>query len=208
MDLNHRGSVMAMKLRTLFAAIAAAFTFILLTLPTFAEAKTTLMIVTGSGEFQSLETALTVTAREITTYQWTTDAAGATGATWKVTKTGAGGQVVASGKLNSAPAAGKFDRFDIPANAFLAATPPATAVTYQITIIPHNAANADLGPASTPVTVKQEASGPPPQVGANAVFPDVELVSYSVQLNTGKATLTVRLINRSNQATDPFYLSS
>jgi CubicO group peptidase (beta-lactamase class C family) len=44
--------------------------------------------------------------------------------------------------------------------------------------------------------------------GSNAVFPDVELVSYAVQLNTGKATLTVRLINRSNQATDPFYLST
>src|SRR5215510_11328450 len=178
-----------MKLRTLFAAITGAFgAFIVFALPTFAEAKTTLMIVKGSGEFQSLETAITVTNRQVTTYQWTTDEHTATGATWKVIKVGGGGQVVATGKLNSAPAAGKFDRFDIPANAFLAAAAPASAVSYHITIIPHNAANADLGAASAAVTVTQEPAGPGPTFGPNAVFPDVEFVSYAVQLNSGKAT--------------------
>jgi CubicO group peptidase (beta-lactamase class C family) len=196
---------MTINPRTLFAAIAA---FVALALPTFAEGKTTLMIVKGSGDFQSLETEITVTDRQITTYQWTTDEAGASGATWKVTKTTAPNVVVATGKFTTVPAAGKFDRFDIPANAFLAAAPPASPVSYSISLVPHNAANVDLGAGSPVVKVTQAPAGPGITFGPNAVFPDVELVSYAVQLNTGKATLTVRLVNRSNQATDPFYLST
>ena len=197
---------MTINPRTLFAAIAAAV--VALALPTFAAAKTTLMIVKGSGDFQSLETAITVTNQQITTYQWTTDEAGATGATWKVTKTTAPNVVVATGKLATVPASGKFGRFDIPANAFLGPAVPANPVSYSITLIPHNAANADLGAGSPVVKVTQAPAGPGVTFGPNAVFPDVELVSYAVQLNTGKATLTVRLINRSNQATDPFWLST
>ena len=194
--------------RTWFAAFAAAFGgFAVLTLPTFAEAATTLMIVEGSGASQSLVTAIAGPEQQVTTYQWSSDEAGATGATWKVTRTTAPDIVVATGHLSSAPPPGKTDRFDIPATAFLHALTPASPLTFSITLIPHNAMNVDLGVASPAVTVTQTPAGSGVSFGPKAVFPDVELVGYA-HTSTGDATLIVRLINRGEQATDPIWLSS
>jgi CubicO group peptidase (beta-lactamase class C family) len=195
------------KPRPLCAAIAVTFgTFVVLALPTFAEATTTLMIVKGSGASQSLVTGITGPEQQVTTYQWSTDEPGASGATWKVTRTTAPDIAVATGHLNSAPPPGKTDQFDIPAKAFLHELTPASPLTFSITLIPHNLMNVDLGTSPT-VTVTQTPAGAGASLGPNAVFPDVELVGYEVS-STGDAKLKVRLINRGKQDTDPIRLST
>ena len=93
----------------LISGLTAAF------IPATAIAAATLQIVEGSGEFQFLQTAITVVKPQTVTLQWTTDQA-ATAGTWQVTN--AANQVVASGE-SVAPTAGHFQRFSLPANAFL-----------------------------------------------------------------------------------------
>jgi CubicO group peptidase (beta-lactamase class C family) len=206
---------MTKALRVLVCAtivIAAGLAVTLATRIAFAGAN--LQIVRGSGEFQSLESSITVTKPEALTLQWTTDQAGATGGTWQVTKVGSG--VVASGEAQ-APTPGHFIRFTLVANAFLLPSPPASQVKFNITITPHNAAKQPLGAASAPVTVSQvpEGNQPPVVFGDNAVFPKVELVSYVekigvvplTQLHFAGADVTILVKNGGTPATDPMWLS-
>ena len=137
-------------LRTTIYSLGSLFTILA---STTALASTTLQVVRGSGEFQTIETAITVTKPEALTLQWTTDQAGATGGTWQVINVSGGNKVVAIGET-PAPTAGHFLRFAIPVNAFLLAT-TASPVKFSITIVPHNAAKQPLGAASQAVSVSQ-----------------------------------------------------
>ena len=197
----------------LCVAILAAGLFAVTFRSRIAFAAATLQVVRGSGEFQTLETSITVTKPEALTMQWTTDQAGATGGTWKVTKSN---QVVASGEAQ-APAVGHFVRFTIAANAFLLASPPASPIKFNITITPHNAAMQPLSAASAPVVVSQvpDSNQPPVVFGANAVFPKVELVNYQekigvvplTQLHYAGADVAVLVKNGGTPATDPMWLT-
>ena len=96
--------------------------------PTDTFAKATLKIVKGSGEFMTLEQAITVSAPESITFQWSTDQAGASAGTWQVTKPNGmnAPQVVASGESSPAPKVGHIAMFTIPASgagSFLRARP-------------------------------------------------------------------------------------
>jgi len=175
--------------------------------------KTKLELLTlGSAgkDFEEWGTALTVSAPQSFMFRWSTDQATATGGTWQVTKAGS---VVLSGE--SAPAAqpGHITWFTIPASggqSFLKLPAPSRgAVTYRITVTPHDAANKALGSASNTVTVKYAAQSPPPPVvfGPSANFPDIELVHYAEQIELyyfAKATVTLRAVNNSGTKTDPF----
>jgi CubicO group peptidase (beta-lactamase class C family) len=193
----------------ILARLALALAFLL---PAAAFAGTTLQIEQGSGDLQSFQTAITVDAPEAVAIRWQTDASGATGGTWVVTRASNPNQIVAQGETGAAPAVGHIAVFTIPATgtgSFLASTPPnAPGVKYVITVTPHDASNHALGAAATPVSVTQVKSGPqtPVNFGAGAVFPDVELVSY-VEHGTGlTATVTVRAVNNGSVATDPMNL--
>ncbi|MGH6647017.1 serine hydrolase domain-containing protein [Aquabacterium sp.] len=183
-------------------------------LPSTAIAAATLQIVEGSGEFQFLKTAVTVVKPQILTLQWTTDQAAATGGTWQVTN--AANQVVASGEA-AAPTPGHFLRFNLPANAFLVAPTVATATKFNIKVTPHNAANVALGAASPTVTVTEvpDTTQPPIVLGDPAKFPKVEIINYDekigvvpqTQIHYAGADVTLRVSNKTNQATDPMWLS-
>lgn len=182
-------------------------------LPATAIAAATLQIVEGSGEFQFLKSAITVVKPQIVTLQWTTDQA-ATGGTWQVTN--AANQVVASGE-SVAPTAGHFQRFSLPANAFLLAPTVASATPFNIRITPHNAANAPLGTSSPAVVVTEvpDVAQPPLVFGEEARFPKVEIVNYNeqigvvplTQIHYAGADVTLRVSNKTTKATDPMWLS-
>jgi CubicO group peptidase (beta-lactamase class C family) len=179
-------------------------------------AKTTLQVVRGSGEFQTFETTMTVTAQEALTMQWMTDQPGAKGGIWRVTNASAGNAVVASGEA-AAPAVGHFIRFTIAANAFLHASPPLSPLKFNITIVAHDAANQPLGFPSAPVVVNQVPKGPaqpPVNFGGAANFPSVTMVSYNekigqvpqTQLRYAGADVTLRVTNTGKAPTDPIWL--
>ncbi|MFT3859482.1 MAG: serine hydrolase [Aquabacterium sp.] len=192
------------------AAAALAFT------PLSALAAATLQIVDGSGEFQSLVTALTVDAPKQITLQWTTDQAGAAGGTWQVLNA-ATSQVVASGEATPAPTAGHFLRFAIPSNAFLVSPSSATTLKFNIKIQPHNGVMQALGTPSPNVVVTQvpSSSGGTIVFGDNATFPKVEIISYDekigvvplTQLHYAGADVTLRVTNKSSKVSDPAWLS-
>jgi CubicO group peptidase (beta-lactamase class C family) len=205
------------KLRLLIGVAIISGGGLLATLvPTSVLAKATLQIVRGSGEFQTLETAITLSKPEDLTMQWTTDQAGATAGTWQVRNVTAGNQVVASGET-PAPAVGHFLRFTIAANAFLMATPPASPVKFSITIVPHNAAKQPLGGPSAVVSVSQVPDVPdkPVVFGASAVFPTVSIMNYEekigvvplTQLHFAGADVTVLVKNKGKTPTDPAWLN-
>jgi len=109
---------------------------------------------------------------------WSTSAKTAMGVTWQVKKAGA---LVASGNapLTKAAPPNTTIWIFIPAT-FLAATPPTTAVTYDITVTPHDAANKPVDTASPAVVVTQVVdTSPGTHFGGNAVFPTIEFVSYT-----------------------------
>jgi CubicO group peptidase (beta-lactamase class C family) len=182
--------------------------------PTALFAKPTLQVVRGGGEFQTLETAITVNQQEALTMQWVNDQAGATGGTWKVVKVGGG--TVATGEAPAPSTLGHLVRFTIPANAFLQASPPATPVKFHITIAAHNAAKQPLGSASAAVVVSQEKAKaqPPIDFGPSAVFPDVDVLNFDdtigvmtpAQIEPG-LDLKLRVSNKGKTATDPIWLS-
>src|SRR5262249_8294829 len=117
------------------------------------DAKTSLQIVWGSGEFVSYETAIVVSGPEAIQLRWSTDAAAA-GGSWRVTKEmGRGISVVATGTASPAPKPGAQALFEIPANAFLQTTPPSPpGVKYSITIQPYNVASQPIDAASSAVS--------------------------------------------------------
>ncbi|HEY3052720.1 MAG TPA: hypothetical protein VGK04_04950, partial [Thermoanaerobaculia bacterium] len=187
-------------------------------LPTGAFASATIQIIQGSGEFQSLQSAITIGAPEAISFRWSTDQAGATGGTWKVTDPNS--VIVASGESSPAPAVGHIMTFTIPATgagSFLKSPPPASPVKYSITITPHNAAKNPLGNASPAVTVTQvkESPQPPINFGPSANFPSIELVHYEekigqvpqTQIFFANATVQLRGVNRSTAKTDPVAVS-
>lgn len=191
----------------LISGLTAAF------IPATAIAAATLQIVEGSGEFQFLQTAITVVKPQTVTLQWTTDQA-ATAGTWQVTN--AANQVVASGE-SVAPTAGHFQRFSLPANAFLISPTVAAPTKFNIKITPHNAANAPLGAASPTVVVTEvpDVSQPPIVFGDAAKFPKVEIINYDekigvvpfTQIHYAGADVTLRVSNKTGVATDPMWLS-
>ncbi|MGC4061127.1 MAG: serine hydrolase domain-containing protein [Aquabacterium sp.] len=196
------------------ASQAAALIGLTAFLPLTAMAAATLQAVQGSGEFQTLDTAVTVTAPTAFTMQWTTDQAAA-GGTWKVTDA-ATQQVVASGEATPAPAVGHFLRFTIPQNAFLPAS-TLVAKKYNIAIQPHNGVMQALGAASPAVVVTEAPNTPVPPIvfGPSANFPKVEIVSYDekigvvplTQLHYAGADVTLRVTNKSKVVTDPAWLA-
>ncbi|MFN2596744.1 MAG: serine hydrolase domain-containing protein [Pyrinomonadaceae bacterium] len=209
---------MTNKLRALLCATLIPFgSLFAAPTPAAAYGGTTLQAIRGSGEFETLEAAVTVTAPEEITLQWTTDQSGATGGTWRVTNVSAGNKLVASGEA-PAPALGHFVRFTIAANAFLLPTPPSAPVKFNITIAAHDAAKHPLGAPSVPVIVSQVPEGsktPPVKFGAGAVFPSLEVATYVekvgvvplTQLHFAGADLTLRVSNRGKTATDPVWLT-
>jgi CubicO group peptidase (beta-lactamase class C family) len=214
------GVSMKLKSHALFGAgaffisgLTAAF------MPLTAMAAATLQVVQGSGEFQTLQTAVTVSTPQALTMQWTTDQVGATGGSWQVLANPARGfpVVVASGDSLPAPAPGHFLRFTIPSNAFLISPTVATTTKFTINIAPHDAAHQQLGTVSSNVVVTQvpDVAQPPVVFGDSAKFPKVEIVNYDekigvvpqTQIHYAGADVTVRVSNKSSVATDPMYLS-
>ncbi|HSP14272.1 MAG TPA: serine hydrolase domain-containing protein [Thermoanaerobaculia bacterium] len=200
-----------------FVPIAVCFAVLcFVLLPTGAFASATLQIVQGSGEFQTLETAITVNTPVAISFRWTTDQAGATAGTWKVTDPSS--VVVASGESSAASTVGHIATFSIPAtgvSSFLKSTPPASPVKYTIRITPHNAANTPVGSASPAVTVTQVQAAPqkPIDFGPAANFPTIELVHYeenigvTSQIYYGIATVQLRAVNKSSVKSDPVSVS-
>jgi CubicO group peptidase (beta-lactamase class C family) len=181
-------------------------------------ASATLQIVQGSGEFQTLETAVTVSTPVALTFRWTTDQAGAKAGTWKVMD--ASSVVVASGESPAASTVGHIATFSIPATgsgSFLKTTPPASPVKYTITIAPHDAANNPAGSASPKVTVTQVQAAPqkPIDFGPAANFPSIELVHYEekigqvqyTQIFYATATVQLRAVNKLSVKSDPVSVS-
>ena len=122
----------------------------------------------GSGDIQSLQTAIGVEDPQVVTLQWTTDEAGAAGGTWTVTTgSGANLKTVATGDAGTAPAVGHFARFTIPTNGqangpggFLQKQPIPAQVVYSITVQPYGKQHNALGAASPSVTVTQAPKAP------------------------------------------------
>jgi CubicO group peptidase (beta-lactamase class C family) len=206
---RHRIGHRAMTVASFAAGFAATF------LPLTAMAAATLQVVQGSGEFQTLETAITVDAPKSLTMQWTTDQA-ATGGTWKVIDT-ATNAVVASGESSPAPAVGHMLRFSIPQNAFLISPSTSTTKKFNLSIQPHNGVMQAMGPASPNVVVTQVpgSTTPPIVFGPSANFPKVDIVSYEekigvvpqTQIHYAGADLTLRITNKSAAVTDPAWLA-
>jgi CubicO group peptidase (beta-lactamase class C family) len=182
-------------------------------LPLSALAAATLQVVQGSGEFQSLETAVTYSTPTAMTMQWTTDQLAA-GGTWKVTNSA--NQVVASGEATPAPTAGHFLRFTIPQNAFMPASTAST-LKFNLSIQPHNGVMQAMGTPSPNVVVTQvpNSSTPPIVFGPSANFPKVEIVNYDekigvvplTQLHYAGADVTLKVTNKSATVTDPAWLA-
>ena len=192
------------------------FCFVLVPIGTFASA--TIQIIQGSGEFQTLQKAITVGAPEAISFRWSTDQAAAKGGTWKVT--GPNAVVVASGESSPAPAVGHIATFTNPATgpgSFLKSPPPASPVKYSITIAPHDAAKNPMGTASPAVTVTQVKESPqqPVNFGPVANYPSIELVHYEenfgqvpqTQIFYATATVQLRGVNTGNVKTDPASVS-
>jgi CubicO group peptidase (beta-lactamase class C family) len=204
--IGHR----AITLASFAAGFAATF------LPLTAMAAATLQVVQGSGEFQTLETAISVDAPKALTMQWTTDQSGAAGGTWKVIDTATNG-VVASGEATPAPAAGHMLRFTIPQNAFLISPSTASTKKFNLSIQPHNGVLQAMGAASPNVVVTQVPSSttPPIVFGPSANFPKVDIISYDekigvvpqTQIHYAGADVTLRVTNKSNAVTDPAWLA-
>ena len=207
--------------------IAIAVLVIAALLAPAAQAAATLSIVQGSGDIQSLQTAIGVEDPQVVTLQWTTDEAGAAGGTWTVTTgSGANLKTVATGDAGTAPAVGHFARFTIPTNGqpngpggFLQNQPIAAQVAYSITVQPYDKQHNAVGAASPDVTVTQAPKTPPTnpfQNAANANYPEIVLLHYvekvgvvpQTQLHFAEAALTLRFINASNKATDPVIASA
>ena len=173
-------------------------------------AKTSAQIVQGSGEFQTLESAITIDSAQDVQVQWSTDEAGAKTGQWRLTNNKNASAPV--GDAGPAPQAGHIWRFTIPASNF------AVQAKYSITVQARSAASVPLGAASTPATVTRvgASSGGGVTFGDNAKFPDVELVHYTenigvvpqTQLHFALAKLTVRLVNHSSKPTDALILSA
>jgi CubicO group peptidase (beta-lactamase class C family) len=184
-------------------------------MPLTAMAAATLQFVDGSGEFQSIVSALTVSAPKQLTMQWTTDQAAA-GGTWQVVNASTN-QVVASGEATPAPTTGHFQRFYIPSNAFLISPSSASTVKFNIRIQPHNGVMQALGTVSPNAVITQVPSSttPPIVFGDNANFPKVEIVNYDekigvvpqTQIHYAGADVTLRVTNTSGKVTDPAWLS-
>ena len=197
--------------QTALAGMACAFF-----MPLSAMAAATLQFVDGSGEFQTLTTALTVDAPKQLTMQWTTDQSGAAGGTWQVLNASTN-QIVASGEATPAPAIGKMQRFNIPANAFLVSPSSASTVKFNIRIQPHNGVMQAMGAVSPSAVVTQVPSStqPPIVFGDNANFPKVEIVEYDekigvvpqTQIHYAGADVKLRVTNTSGKVTDPAWLS-
>jgi CubicO group peptidase (beta-lactamase class C family) len=190
--------------------IVSAFSALVVLAPTLASANATLKVVRGSGEFKTLEQAITVSKPEGLDFQWTTDEAKAVGGIWQIIDSS--NVMVASGHTTPAPGAGKFGFFTIPANTFLKVNPPATSVKYNVTIRPYDSKNQILGAASVAVVVTQVADTPPPPIklGPSALFPVLELVHYQEQkgqFQVPVGTLQLRVSTGGQPKTDPMCLS-
>jgi CubicO group peptidase (beta-lactamase class C family) len=186
-------------------------------MPLSAMAAATLQVVQGSGEFQTLETAVTVSTPQALTLQWTTDQVGATGGTWEIVNNASRmGSIVASGESPSAPTPGHFLRFTIPANTFLVSPTVAATTKFSIKITPHDAVRQTLGTASPNVVVTEvpDTTQPPIVFGDSAKFPLVEIVNYDekigvvpqTQIHYAGADVTLKLSNKTGVATDPMFL--
>lgn len=181
------------------------------------QANTTLLAVTGSGEFVSKSAKVFVAAPPAAgAFQlfWSTTAKGVVGLSWEVS-TGSPATVVLSGK--QMVASGVTQGLFYVSSAFLSAQPPANPKTYEIRVTPFNAQQNALGPPSSPVTVTQqmEKPSPPTKFGNNAVFPSLELLRFQAhvdqvpgtQIMSVTATLKVRVRNKGKVPTDPMWLS-
>jgi CubicO group peptidase (beta-lactamase class C family) len=199
------------RVPSLFLALAVVF----LISPVLALGKTTLAVVQGSGEFESLTIVVTVTGQQPLTMQWTTDEPAAVKGAWQVFDVNAGNVTVAHGNA-PAPKPGHFARFTIGAAAFLKSPAPASPLKFHIRIMAYDAANHPLGMVSNLVTVMEEPPAPQPQVnfGSQANWPSVSIVSYDekigavaqTQLRFAGADVTLRLSNRGKSATDPIWV--
>lgn len=124
---------------------------------------------------------------------------------WHLAVTNAANQVVASGE-SVAPTAGHFQRFSLPANAFLISPTVAAPTKFNIKITPHNAANVPLGTASPSVVVTEvpDVAQPPIVFGEAAKFPKVEIINYDekigvvpfTQIHYAGADVTLRVSNK------------
>ena len=216
---------MTEKLRALLVATVISVSGLAAYLSTtVASAGPTLQIVQGSKELEKLVASVELSKPEELYLQWTTDQPKAAGGTWKVTNVTAGNKLVASGESGPAPAVGHFARFTIPANAFLHASPPATPIKFNITIVAHNGLMQPLGNPSPAVVVSQVPEGPsqpPDKFGDSAMFPSVELLDYrekigvvpQTQLHFAGADIILRVSNPRpstlirKSSTDPIWLN-
>jgi CubicO group peptidase (beta-lactamase class C family) len=210
---------MKLKSHTLLGASAIAISGLSAAfMPMTAMASATLQVVQGSGEFQSLQSAITVSTPQALTLQWTTDQVGATGGSWQVVSTPARGfpVIIASGESAPAPTPGHFLRFTLPANTFLISPTVAATTKFSINITPHDAAKQVLGTTSPNVIVTEvpDTAQPPIVFGDSAKFPLVEIASYDekigvvpqTQIHYAGADVTLKVSNKTGVATDPMFL--
>ena len=198
------------------SVIMVAVVMAVLMLPPSARAasKTKLDLVTGSKEFVKYLQKYDVETPEDLYFRWQTDEVGAVGGNWQVTTINPANQliVVAKGALNSAPASGHVSNFTIPANAFLAAAPPAAPKIYNVTITPCDAKKNPLGTPSAPVVITQYPAGPvspPTQFDfGQPVFPSVRFLRYfAVPSTYVPGALLVTVQNDGKTPTDSVVLS-
>ncbi len=179
-----------------------------------AHAKTTLLLVKGGGEFQSLETSMTVTSQVPLTLQWTTDEPGLKAGMWRVTDA-ATNELLKSGYTGPAPLPGKIARFMIPAAAFLWPSTPSSPLKFTITVYPGSPDPAKPAAASSSVIVEQDAAGPAVKFGGNANFPSLEIMKYdehvgivsNTPVHFARGTVKLRVSNKSKKPTDAIRLN-
>ena len=180
--------------------------------------QTKIQIIEGSGEFEFLKDEIVVAEQVPVKIQWTTQRTDAVAGLWMVRNANTPSVIIASGKVEPAPAPGHMHRFTIAKTTFLAATPPAADMNYEITVQALNAADEYAGAVSNTVRVKQLAGSniaPPTVFTSSANFPDVEMISLDenvaqiplTQLYSTEADLTLRVTNNTSKKTDSVFLS-
>jgi hypothetical protein len=165
--------------------------------------KPKLKIVSGSGEFMKIVDTVSLISPQDLTFQWSTMSAKTPiKAEWQVTVKNKFTKpiLVTKGSVppKDIPLVGHWGSFTIPANAFLKSTPPASPITYYVTI---TFINGRRFVDSLPVMITQmpQDSGPTFSDTATFVYPSIQLLRYEEQAGANPphatAVLKVRVIN-------------
>jgi hypothetical protein len=140
-----------------------------------ATSKTKLEVKEGSGDFEQWGNSLVISSAEKVTFRWRTDQEGVASAMWQVRDSPAFGQtsrinagtILRSGEMNTVPAKGHVQPFEINTGQFAPQTPPQSPKRYYVYVVTRDAQGKAVGLQSAPVTITYlESSQNKPQLGS------------------------------------------